>query len=117
MRKSLTLSIVALGSLSLLGGCGGSKMHKSADVFTLQPYEQLNLAVSGQEAELLVENRGSGQLAMRVPSDEAAIEPSGAYTVAIDGSVIVELYNASRIPTEVRWVGSAARPVEISPLR
>ncbi len=118
MRKVLGLSLACLaGSACFLGGCGGSKMHKSADVFTLQPYEQLNLAVSGLEAELLVENKGSGQVAMRIPTDETAIEPSGAYTVAIDGSVIVELYNASRVPTQVRWVGSSKNPVEIAPLR
>ena len=92
-------------------------MHKSADAFVLQPYEQLNLAVSGTEAELLVENKGTGQVAMRIPTDEASIEPSGAYTVAIDGSVIVELYNASRVPTQVRWIGSSKTPVTISPLR
>ena len=118
MRKSLAMGMVGLaGAACVLGGCSNSKVHKSADAFMLQPYEQLNLAVRGTEAELLVENKGKGQVAMRVPNDETAIEPSGAYTVAVDGAVIVELYNASRIPTQVRWVGSSTTPVEISPLR
>ncbi|MEO1583597.1 MAG: hypothetical protein AAFR96_03365 [Planctomycetota bacterium] len=118
MRTTLGIGAAGLvGLAGVLGGCGGSKVHKSADVVTLQPYEQLNLAVTGAEAELLVENTGSGQVAMRIPTDETAIEPSGAYTVAIDGSVIVELYNASRVPTQVRWVGTASKPVEIAPLR
>ncbi len=118
MRNGLSMGMIGLaGAACLLGGCGGSKEHKSADSFTLQPYEQLNLAVRGTEAELLVENQGKGQIAMRIPTDETAIEPSGAYTVAVDGAVIVELYNASRVPTQVRWVGSAKTPVEIAPLR
>ena len=118
MRKGLAMGMVGLaGAACLVGGCGQSKVHKSADAFTLQPYEQVNLAVRGTDAELLVENTGKGQVAMRIPTDETAIEPAGAYTVAIDGSVIVELYNASRVPTQVRGVGSAQTPVEISPLR
>lgn len=118
MRKVLGMAVVGLaGAAALLGGCSGSKVHESTAGLTLQPYEQLNLAVRGTEAELLVENQGRGQVAMRIPTDETAIEPSGAYTIAIDGAVIVELYNASRIPTQVRWVGTSATPVEIAPLR
>lgn len=118
MRNGLKVGAVAgLALVGVLGGCSSGRVHKSADTFTLQPYEQLNLAVNGTAAELLVENKGSGQIAMRVPSDEASIEPAQAYTVAIDGSVIVELYNASRVPTEVRYVGSGRSPVQIDPLR
>jgi hypothetical protein len=117
MRSGGLTAMTVLGGLAcVLGGCGG-KVHKSVNSFTLQPYEQLNLAVAGTDAELLVENRGGGQVAMRVPTDETAIEPSEAYTVSIDGAVIVELFNASRVPTEVRYVGSGRRPVEINPLR
>lgn len=117
MRNGLKFGAVAGLAVVVLGGCSSGRVHKSADSFTLQPYEQLNLAVSGSEAELMVENKGSGQVAMRVPSDEASIEPAQAYTVAIDGAVIVELYNASRVPTQVRYVGSGKTPVQISPLR
>ena len=121
MRKGGTklggLAIGLVGAAAMLGGCSGGKIHKNADAITIQPYEQLNLAVRGSEAELLVQNLGTGQLAMRIPTDETSIEPAQAYTVSIDGSVIVELYNASRVPTEVRYVGSGRTPVEISALR
>lgn len=121
MRKGASklagLAIGLAGAAAVLGGCSGNKVHKSADAITIQPYESLNLAVRGTEAELLVQNLGKGQVAMRIPTDETSIEPSQAYTVAIDGSVIVELYNASRVPTEVRYVGSGRTPVEISALR
>lgn len=115
--KLVGLAVGLAGAAAVLGGCGGSKIHKNADAITIQPYEQLNLAVRGTEAELLVQNLGKGQVAMRIPTDETSIEPTQAYTVSIDGSVIVELYNASRVPTEVRYVGSGKTPVVISALR
>ncbi|MEM8758183.1 MAG: hypothetical protein AAGF47_10440 [Planctomycetota bacterium] len=122
MRKGNTVRGLGLGlgviaAAAVLGGCSGTKIKKTSDAVTIQPYEQLNLAVRGHAAELLVENLGSGQVAMRIPTDETSIEPTEAYTVSIDGSVIVELYNASRVPTQVRYVGSGVKPVEISALR
>ncbi len=98
------------------GGSGGSKVSRSSETVTLEPYQQLNFAVSGQEAELIVENQGSGQLALRVPQDQATVGPEDAYTMAIDGPFIMEFYNASRVPTKVRYTASGSRPVEISML-
>ncbi len=107
------------GAACLVGGCstgGSSKLRSSSNTLTLEPYQQVNLAVSGQEAELLVENRGSGQLALRVPQDQATVSPSDTYTMAIDGSFILEFYNASRVPTKVRYTGTGLSPVTISML-
>ncbi|MEM9166647.1 MAG: hypothetical protein AAGB48_06445 [Planctomycetota bacterium] len=119
-ERSIKRGLLILGAAAVtagLGACSGNKIQKTTDAVTIEPYEQLNLAVRGSEAELLVENVGKGQIAMRIPTDETAIEPAQAYTIAIDGSVIVELYNASRVPTQVRYVGSGYQPVEISTLR
>ena len=91
-------------------------MSSSTNTLTLEPYQQVNLAVSGQEAELLVENRGSGQLALRVPQNQATVSPADTYTMAVDGSFILEFYNASRVPTQVRYTGSGVSPVTISML-
>lgn len=92
------------------------KLTRSSDTITLEPFQQVNLAVSGENAELLVENRGQGQLAFRVPQNEASLSPSDAYTMSVDGSFILEFYNASRVPTTVRYTGSGITPVTISML-
>lgn len=92
------------------------KLTRSSDTITLEPFQQVNLAVSGENAELLVENRGQGQLAFRVPQNEASLSPSDAYTMSVDGSFILEFYNASRVPTTVRYTGSGVTPVTISML-
>lgn len=106
-----------IGGCSWIGGSGGSaKLSRSSNTLTLEPYQQVNLAVSGQEAELLVENRGSGQLALRVPQDQATVGPKDAYTMAVDGSFVLEFYNASRVPTQVRYTGTGTQPVTISML-
>ena len=119
-QRSRTAACVigVAGIACLVGGCstGGSKVSSSTNTLTLAPYQQVNLAVSGQNAELLVENRGSGQLALRVPQDSATISPSDTYTMAIDGSFILEFYNASRVPTKVRYTGTGISPVTISML-
>ena len=102
---------------SIAGGCSsGSKIQTASNTFTLEPYQQINLAVSGQNGELLIENRGAGQVAVRVPQDEAAIEPSESYTTGVDGPMIVEFYNASRMPTKIRYTGSGIEPLQMSML-
>lgn len=93
-----------------------ARLIRSSDTITLEPFQQVNLAVSGENAELLVENRGQGQLAFRVPQNQASLSPSDAYTMSVDGSFILEFYNASRVPTTVRYTGSGVTPVTISML-
>jgi len=102
---------------SIAGGCSsGSKIQTSSNTFTLEPYQQINLAVSGHDGELLIENNGNGQVAVRVPQNEASIEPTEAYTMGVDGSMIVEFYNASRMPTKIRYTGSGIEPLQMSML-
>lgn len=92
------------------------KLTRSSDSITLEPFQQINFQVSGENAELLVENRGGGQLAFRVPQNEASLSPSDAYTMSVDGSFILEFYNASRVPTTVRYTGTGYTPVTVSML-
>ncbi len=126
MKRNSRTAICVLGiagAACFAGGCswfggGGStsKLSRSSNTLTLEPYQQVNFAVSGEQAELLVENRGSGQLALRVPQDQATVGPKDAYTMSVDGSFVLEFYNASRVPTQVRYTGSGAQPVTISML-
>lgn len=110
------------GSISASSSSGSSSSYRSGKVsrttetITLEPFQQINLAVSGSEGELRVENRGAGQLAFRVPQNEANLAPSDAYTMSVDGSFILEFYNASRVPTTVRYTGSGYTPVTVSML-
>lgn len=92
------------------------KLTRSSDSITLEPFQQVNFQVSGENAELLVENRGGGQLAFRVPQNEASLSPSDAFTMSVDGSFILEFYNASRVPTTVRYTGTGYTPVTVSML-
>ena len=92
------------------------KIQRSTDSITLEPFQQVNLAVSGDAGELRVENRGGGELAFRVPQNEASLAPSDVYTMSVDGSFILEFYNASRVPTTVQYTGSGYTPVNVSML-
>ncbi len=92
------------------------KVSRSSETITLEPFQQVNFAVSGSSGELRVENRGDGQLAFRVPQNEASLAPSDTYTMSVDGSFILEFYNASRVPTTVRYTGSGYTPVTVSML-
>ena len=92
------------------------KVSRSSETFTLEPFQQVNFAVSGSSGELRVENLGDGQLAFRVPQNEASLAPSDTYTMSVDGSFILEFYNASRVPTTVRYTGSGYTPVTVSML-
>ncbi len=92
------------------------KITRSSDTITLEPFQQVNLAVSGDAGELRVENRGGGELAFRVPQNEASLAPSDVYTMSVDGAFILEFYNASRVPTTVQYTGSGYAPVTVSML-
>jgi len=92
------------------------KITRSSDTITLEPFQQVNFAVSGDAGELRVENRGGGELAFRVPQNEASLAPSDVYTMSVDGAFILEFYNASRVPTTVQYTGSGYAPVTVSML-
>ncbi len=114
--KSSGATASASGSSSSGTTYRTGKVTRSSDTITLEPFQQINFAVSGSNGELRVENRGDGQLAFRVPQNEANLSPSDAYTMSVDGSFILEFYNASRVPTVVRYTGSGYSPVTVSML-
>lgn len=115
-KASSSASASASSSKGTTTSYRSGKISRSSDSFTLEPFQQVNFAVSGDAGELRVENRGGGELAFRVPQNEASLAPSDVYTMSVDGSFILEFYNASRVPTTVQYTGSGYTPVTVSML-